>query len=127
MAKALRNYRTANYQGHKYKIAPAQDRVFNGIVFASKKEMQRYRELLMRIAYGEITDLILQPSFVILEPFMCSGIKYQAIRYVADFAYTTKSGKRVVEDVKGFKTKEYLLKKKMFLSRYGDAVIFLEI
>ena len=39
--------------------------------------------------------------------------------YRADFVYTDKDGSQVVEDTKGFRTKEYVLKRKMFLYKYG--------
>jgi hypothetical protein len=40
--------------------------------------------------------------------------------YIADFVYyDCKRRRRVVEDCKGFKTKEYILKKKWMYYRYG--------
>ena len=41
------------------------------------------------------------------------------VSYVADFMYGTKDGKLIVEDVKGIRTKEYILKRKMLLHFYG--------
>ena len=38
--------------------------------------------------------------------------------YKADFVYG-EDGKTVVEDVKGFRTKEYIIKRKLMLERYG--------
>ena len=36
------------------------------------------------------------------------------VHYVADFVYE-ENGKQVVEDTKGYKTKDYILKRKMML------------
>ena len=49
------------------------------------------------------------------------------MNYIADFQYIEKDGTEVVEDVKGFKTKEYNIKKKLFLHKYGDRFDFREI
>lgn len=38
-----------------------------------------------------------------------------AVKYIADFVYTDAGGKTVVEDVKGRRTKDYILKRKMML------------
>lgn len=38
--------------------------------------------------------------------------------YKADFMYE-ENGKSVVEDVKGFRTKEYIIKRKLMLYQYG--------
>lgn len=43
----------------------------------------------------------------------------RACSYVADFVYTTRDGKLVVEDAKGFRTEAYKIKKKLMLWRYG--------
>jgi hypothetical protein len=42
----------------------------------------------------------------------------QAVKYVADFVYT-ENGKRVVEDTKGFRTKDYIIKRKLMLWVHG--------
>lgn len=86
----------------------------DGISFPSKAEGARYAELLMLNRGGVITSLDLQPRFVVFDHGDCK------IEYVADFAYWDKQrGRRVVEDVKGMKTPEYMLKRKMFLAVFG--------
>ena len=98
----------------------------DGIIFDSKKESRRYAELKQMEEAGLITDLTLQPRFLLQEPFMCDGKKERKIEYVADFEYR-ENGKTVVEDVKGEKTQVYKLKRKLFLYRYGDQVDFREV
>ena len=80
----------------------------DGITFASKKEGNRYRELLLLQRAGEISELELQPVFDLL----INGIKIG--KYIADFKYREGSqGKYIVEDCKGIKTPVYRLKAKM--------------
>lgn len=68
---------------------------------------------------GEITDLILQPSFELQEKFTDrTGKRHRSIKYVADFLYK-ENGHTVVEEVKGYKkNKVWLLKQKLFLFKY---------
>ena len=41
------------------------------------------------------------------------------VSYIADFVYKDKDGNQIVEDTKGFKTKDYELKRKMMLYFHG--------
>ena len=83
--------------------------------------MRRYSELKILEKKGLIKDLILQPRFLLQESFVYEGKKYRKIEYVADFQYYDNMiNKIVVEDFKGFKTKEYNIKKKMFLYKYKN-------
>lgn len=87
--------------------------VVNGITFDSKKEAARYAELMILRAAGKIQNLKLQEEFTLQNGFTTpQGERIRPITYRADFTYT-KDGQRIVEDVKGYKTKEYLLKKKL--------------
>ena len=89
----------------------------DGIKFASKMEGARYSKLKEMERENKISDLELQPSFVLQESFTRDKKKYRPIVYVADFKY--KMGdKIIVEDVKGFKTPAYKLKKKLLLYKY---------
>lgn len=102
----------------------------NGITFDSIKEARRHQELLLLERAGAITDLQRQVEFVLIpaqrEPDRVGvrggKIKGKTIEqkcsYVADFVYN-ENGKQVVEDVKGFRTKEYILKRKMMLYFHG--------
>lgn len=93
--------------------------VVDGITFDSRREANRYRQLKTLEQAGEITDLVLQPSFVLLDAFTdAHGKRHQAIRYVADFQYTDRDGSVIVEDAKGIETAVFKLKRKLFLSRY---------
>lgn len=90
----------------KYHSQPA---VIDNIRFASKREGKRYSELKLLERAGQIRNLELQPRF----PLIVEGIK--VCTYVGDFAYF-EANKRVIEDSKGFKTKEYVIKRKLLLA-----------
>lgn len=98
----------------------------NGVTFDSKKEAERYLDLLQMQSMGLISGLELQPEFLILERFRHEGRTERAIIYRADFRYI-QNGRTVVEDVKGVRTEAYKIKRKMFLSQYGDKVQFREV
>lgn len=98
----------------------------DGITFDSKKEANRYKELKLLEQAGEITDLQRQVKFVLIpaqrEPDTIGtrgGIhKGKLIEkecaYYADFVYQ-ENGKTVVEDTKGMRTTEYVIKRKLML------------
>lgn len=67
----------------------------------------------MLLRSGEITDLKLQPRFRLVVE----------MEYVADFQYHERTtGRRVVEDVKGFRTREYIRKKRLMLEQHAIEV-----
>ena len=91
--------------------------VIDGIRFASLKEGRRYNELKLLVKAEEIFDLTLQPKYT---------IKHNNIKictYRADFTYTDVRGVETIEDVKGFKTPVYRLKKKMMKAFYGIDIL----
>lgn len=95
------------------------------LTFDSQREAARYDELLALEAGGEITDLRLQPEFTLQEGFTrLDGERVRALRYRADFLYRERveegadtRWRLVVEDVKGFRTKEYSIKEKLMAGR----------
>ena len=95
---------------------------FDGIVFASQKEGRRYQYLKLLEKAGEISGLQMQVKHELIPPQRDEDGKYiRAVYYVSDFEYT-QDGRKVVEDVKGFRTKEYKLKKKLLLFREGITI-----
>ena len=97
----------------------------DGIRFDSKKEAEFYAELKLREKAGEISHLRLQPRYLLQKAFKHEGKQYREMEYVADFEYI-ENGETVVVDVKGFRTAVYMIKRKLFLYRYGDKVKFVE-
>lgn len=104
--------------------------VVDGIVFDSAKEADYYAQLKLRlIAQGSdrILGFTRQVAFVLQDAFVASdGSKIRAIKYYADFLVTHVDHLVEVVDVKGVRTKEYQIKRKMFLFRYPQ-YIFTEI
>lgn len=104
----------------------------NGIVFDSKKEARRFAELSLLERAGAIQDLQRQVKFILIpaqrEPDTVGargGIKKGKViekecAYIADFVYKDLTlNETVVEDTKGFKTKDYIIKRKLMLSVHG--------
>ena len=84
----------------------------DGLTFDSAKEARRWGGLKLLERAGEITDLRRQVRY----PIVWNGVKVCA--YVADFVYVL-DGVEIVEDVKGFKTAMYRLKKKLMKACHG--------
>lgn len=90
----------------------------NGRTFDSKREADRYSELLLLEKAGEISNLELQPEF----PVLIGGV--EVFVYVADFKYWDMKKKLLVtEDAKGFKTPVYRLKKRCVEAQYIMKII----
>lgn len=91
----------------------------DGIEFDSIKECQRYCELKLMQRAGVISDLQLQVSFELIPAQRIDGKAVErAVNYIADFVYK-QDGQTVVEDTKGYKTPEYIMKRKMMLFFHG--------
>ena len=97
-----------------------------GRQFDSKKEARRYAELKLMEQAGVITDLQKQVKFVLIptqrEPETIGArggihkgkLLEKECSYIADFVYK-QDGVTIVEDTKGFKTPDYLIKRKLML------------
>lgn len=96
--------------------------IVNGIEFDSKKEARRYSDLVLLERAGMISDLQRQVKFELLPSQRIDGkVVERSVTYVADFVYK-QLGKTVVEDTKGFKTKDYIIKRKLMLYIHGIRV-----
>jgi hypothetical protein len=112
----------------------------DGLRFASKAEGRRYEQLRLLELAGEIRNLLPHPRFALYVPKFdkpitadmdlhlgpqSSGWVKRVGHYTADFAYETKDGRTVVEDVKGgnaTKTEAYRLRKRIVEATYGFVV-----
>lgn len=85
--------------------------------FDSKREERRFRELLLLQKAGKIEALKTQYEF----PLTVNSVPICS--YVADFFYVehTENGRDVdvIEDAKGYRTREYRIKKKLVKALYG--------
>ena len=96
------------------KYGNIKTRTSDGILHDSIKEANRWCELNLLLRAGKIQDLQRQVKFALIP----KQDGERAVFYIADFVYT-ENGEKVVEDVKGMRTKEYKLKKKMMLYFHG--------
>ena len=99
--------------------------------FDSSKEYRRFSELKLLQRAGRISDLRRQVKFILIptqrEPDVIGargGVKPGKViekecAYIADFVYVNDKGETVVEDTKGFKTTEYIIKRKLMLYVHG--------
>lgn len=105
----------------------------DGITFDSRREYNRFVELQLLERAGQIQALELQKKFVLIpaqyETFERYGKAGQRLKdgkrciekecaYIADFVYT-ENGETVVEDTKGMRTKDYIIKRKLMLYTHG--------
>lgn len=111
----------------------------DGETFDSSKEYYRYRELLLLERAGKINGLQRQVRYQLVPPQYDPVERYSqktghrlkdgkklvehGVYYVADFVYTLKDGTTVVEDTKGFKTVEYIIKRKLMLKEHGIKIL----
>jgi len=84
----------------------------NGYVFASLAEAERYSELQLMEKAEAIHHLTVHPVYILTVNGVHIG------NYIGDFEYW-ESGKQIVEDVKGFSTPVYKLKKKLMAAIHG--------
>ena len=97
----------------------------DGITFDSRKEANRFCELKWLERAGKIKNLQRQVKFELTPAFKdhTGKVFEKSSSYTADFVYdeVLPMGLRrqIVEDVKGYRTKEYILKRKMMMERYG--------
>ena len=106
-------------------------------VFDSKREAMRYQELKLLEKCGAIRGLKRQVVYELIpaqreestrvytkgrkkgQPIEGKIIE-KAIAYIADFVYIdSDTGKEVVEDAKGMRTRDYIIKRKLMLYIHG--------
>ena len=120
----------------KYKSV--KTRSSDGILHDSKKEAERWEELLLLQRAGKIRELKRQVRYILIptqyETIERYGQKGQRLKdqvrmverpciYIADFVYHKDSGELVVEDCKGVRTPGYTIKRKLMLQVYGIRIL----
>lgn len=96
----------------------AEKTTFQGRQFDSKREAARFAELRYMQMGKLIGGLQCQYKFILVPEQRDADGKVieRAVTYIADFVYTDlKTGELVVEDAKGCKTKDYIIKRKLML------------
>lgn len=92
----------------------------DGIRFDSLKEARRWQELRLLERAGEIHGLKRQVPFILIPSQRRNGkIVERPVKYIADFTYYGKDDELIVEDTKGLRTHEYIIKRKIMLWEFG--------
>lgn len=119
------------YHNHKCRLTLDN----NTYSFDSKAEMNYFVLLHNKLKQGKISDLVLQPEYNITRTFKIATTATKSgksivtgLKYTPDFKYI-EDGKVIVVEVKGQKTADYQMRKKIFLSRAKDLGVdtFIEV
>ena len=101
----------------KYKVDHSPEgkakRTVDGILFASQKEARVYRDFKLLERAGKLESLVLQMRY----PLVVEG--RLVCTYVADFVVKPVGKPLEIYDAKGYRTREYKLKKKLFEALMG--------
>ena len=126
IGNVMRILHTQRRKANKY---GAQKTTVRGRTFDSRREAEVYLELLAQKQAGEIVRIGFQPSYTLLAGFKDNtGKKQKPITYTADFFVTFADGHSEVIEVKGVKTRDYQLRKKLFLHMMRETdIIFREV
>ena len=126
IGNVMRLLRVQSRKKNKYN---ARKTVMCGRTFDSKREAEVYLELLAQKQAGEIVRIGFQPSYTLLAGFKDNtGKNQKPITYTADFFVTYADGHSEVIEVKGMRTRDYLLRKKLFLHMMRETdIVFREV
>lgn len=113
---SVEDYKNFKNKANKPSKYRANKTSVDGHTFDSQKEADYYCELKLRLQGNEINGFCLQPTFI-----LAPGLKYKA-----DFIIFHKDNTSEVIDVKGFKTKEYITKKKVFEDKFNLKITEIE-
>ena len=117
MAKAKKDEKPSKLKNKKCEA--------DGYKFASKAERSYYYKLKNEKATGKIVDFELQPKFILQEKFTheIHG-NIRAIIYISDFRIIPLVGEEYIVDVKGNATADAKNKRKMFLKKFPQDLIW---
>ncbi len=102
------------YRGSIVARRRAKSKIIDGHKFDSIQESARYAHLSLLQKAGEISELTLQPKFLLQPRFHIGSRVIRKMEYTSDFRYI-EDGMVVIEEFKGFKREGYLMRKKLFL------------
>lgn len=107
------------YSRNKYNAVQVE---LDGITFDSKAESVRYAELKLLEREKIIKNLQVHPKFELSKKGTNIYFQpYRAVTYSPDFTYYDNENKCLVaEDVKGYATDLYKLKRSLFMARYSE-------
>ena len=96
----------------------------------STKEARRCDELYILMQTGQIKGLEFQREYLLIPSQKCTAPmkSERKVSYKADFVYFDNNlQKTIIEDCKGVRTKEYIIKRKLMKQLYcGGDTVFIE-
>ncbi len=102
-------------------IRNTRRKTVDNIQFRSTLEADAYQILKSWQRAGAITNLELQPRFLLQPKFRHEGKTIRAMHYTADFRFV-RNFRTVVLECKGFRTQPYMQRRKQFLFRYPEVI-----
>jgi len=110
--------RLAKKRPHNNRIVITDDGRFD-----SQGELERWQQLKLLAAAGEITELRRQVPYVIAPAARINGRMRPARKWIADAVYVDRAGKTIVEDYKGRITPVYTLKRHLMMTVHGIEIL----
>lgn len=99
---------------NKYNRSNREDRTYNGVVYDSKREARHAMELDTWMLTGRVVKVERQI------PFELRANDRKVCKIVIDFKVTWHTGEVTYQEVKGYETKDWVIKRKLFAALYPD-------
>ena len=99
----------------------------DGHVFDSRLEGRYYEHLLYLMNDGVVESFEMKKSYTLLDkfPHPKTGKTVRAIKYTPDFEVIYADGHVEVVDTKGMKTRDFIMRCKMFMFRYQIPLVII--
>ena len=99
----------------------------DGHVFDSRLEGRYYEHLLYLMNDGVVESFEMKKSYTLLDkfPHPKTGKTVRAIKYTPDFEVIYADGHVEVVDTKGVKTRDFIMRCKMFMFRYQIPLVII--
>ena len=105
----------------------AKEVEIDGHVFDSRLEGRYYEHLLYLMNDGVVESFEMKKSYTLLDkfPHPKTGKTVRAIKYTPDFEVIYADGHVEVVDTKGMKTRDFIMRCKMFMFRYQIPLVII--
>ena len=99
----------------------------DGHIFDSRLEGRYYEHLLYLMNDGVVESFEMKKSYTLLDkfPHPKTGKTVRAIKYTPDFEVIYADGHVEVVDTKGMKTRDFIMRCKMFMFRYQIPLVII--
>ena len=99
----------------------------DGHIFDSRLEGRYYEHLLYLMNDGVVESFEMKKSYTLLDkfPHPKTGKAVRAIKYTPDFEVIYADGHVEVVDTKGMKTRDFIMRCKMFMFRYQIPLVII--